>query len=266
MATTYTDTLFATQYRDDYSDSAGFYRILFNGGKVLQSRELTQMQTIINKQIERFGNNVFKEGAVVKAGGFALDTAYEFVKLDTTSTSTSANVGDVITGATSGLRAEILEIVAAASGDPVTYYIRYVNTSSVSAGASTPRFTPGEGLGSGRIVQITNTSINPAVGRGSRVTVGESVYFTQGFFVYTEAQAYIVSKYSDAPNGDIGFKITQDVVSENDDVTLYDNSTSNPNLTAPGAHRYRIQLYLTDRASLSANENFIHVATRTTCT
>ena len=261
MATTYTDTLFATQYRDDYSDSAGFYRILFNGGKVLQSRELTQMQTIINKQIERFGNNVFKEGAVVKAGGFALDTAYEFVKLDTTSTSTSANVGDVITGATSGLRAEILEIVAAASGDPVTYYIRYVNTSSVSAGASTPRFTPGEGLGSGRIVQITNTSINPAVGRGSRVTVGESVYFTQGFFVYTEAQAYIVSKYSDAPNGDIGFKITQDVVSENDDVTLYDNSTSNPNLTAPGAHRYRIQLYLTDRASLGANENFIHVAT-----
>lgn len=261
MATTYTDTLFATQYRDDYSDSAGFYRILFNGGKVLQSRELTQMQTIINKQIERFGNNVFKEGAVVKAGGFALDTAYEFVKLDTTSTSTSANVGDVITGATSGLRAEILEIVAAASGDPVTYYVRYVNTSSVSAGTTTPRFTPGEGLGSGRIVQITNTSINPAVGRGSRVTVGESVYFTQGFFVYTEAQAYIVSKYTDTPNGDIGFKITQDVVSENDDVTLYDNSTSNPNLTAPGAHRYRIKLYLTDRASLGANENFIHVAT-----
>jgi hypothetical protein len=261
MATTFTDTLFATEYKDDFSDSAGFYRILYNGGKVLQSRELTQMQTIINKQIERFGNNIFKEGAVVKAGGFSLDTAYEFVKLDPTSTSTAANVGDIITGATSGIKAEILEIAVAASGDPVTYYVRYVNTSSVNGGTTTPRFTPGESLASGRIVQITNSAINPAVGRGSRVTVGESVYFTQGFFVYTESQAYIISKYSDAPNGDIGFKIVQDVISENDDVTLYDNSTSNPNLTAPGAHRYRIQLYLTDRASLSASENFIHVAT-----
>ncbi len=261
MATTFTDTLFATEYKDDFSDSAGFYRILYNGGKVLQSRELTQMQTIINKQIERFGNNIFKEGAVVKAGGFALDAAYEFVKLDTTSTSTSANVGDIITGATSGIRAEILEIVAAASGDPVTYYVRYVNTTSIISGVTTPRFTPGEGLGSGRIVQITNTSINPAIGRGARVTVGESIYFTQGFFVYTEPQAYTISKYSDAPNSDVGFKIVQDVVSENDDVSLYDNSTTNPNLTAPGAHRFRIKLYLTDRASLGANENFIHVAT-----
>lgn len=261
MATTFTDTLFATQYRDDFSDSAGFYRILFNGGKVLQSRELTQMQTLINKQIERFGNNIFKEGAVVKAGGFSLDTAYEFVKLDTTSTAVSASVGDVITGASSGIKAEILEIVAAASGDPATYYVRYVNTSSVSGSTSTPRFTPGESLGSGRIVQITNTSINPAVGRGSRVTVGESVYFTQGFFVYTEAQKHIISKYTDTPTGDIGFKIVQDVVSENDDQTLYDNSTANANLTAPGAHRYRILLYLTDKASLTSTENFIHVAT-----
>ena len=58
MATTFTDTLFATEYKDDFSDSAGFYRILYNGGKVLQSRELTQMQTIINKQIERFVKSV----------------------------------------------------------------------------------------------------------------------------------------------------------------------------------------------------------------
>ena len=87
MATTFTDTLFSTKYKDDFADSDGYYRILFNSGRALQARELTQMQTIINKQVERFGNNIFKEGAVVQPGGLAIDNAYEFVKLDNTSTS-----------------------------------------------------------------------------------------------------------------------------------------------------------------------------------
>lgn len=260
MATTYTDTLFETKYKDDYADSAGFYRILYNAGRVLQSRELTQMQTIIQKQIERFGNNIFKEGAVIKAGGFNIDTAYEFVKLDATSVSTVANVGDILTGVTSGVKAEILEIVAASGADPVTYYVRYVNTSGSSATASTPRFQSGESLGSGRIVQITNTAANPAIGRGTRATVGESIYFTQGFFVYTEAQTAIVSKYSDSPTEDLGFKITQDVVNFEDDNSLYDNQGTLPNTTAPGADRYRIRLELTTKSALTATDNFIHVA------
>ena len=67
MATVYTDTLFETKYKDDFTDSDGYYRILFNSGRSLQARELTQMQTIIQKQIERFGNNIFKEGAAVKS-------------------------------------------------------------------------------------------------------------------------------------------------------------------------------------------------------
>ena len=204
MATTYTDTLFETKYKDDYSDSAGFYRILYNSGKVLQARELTQMQTLINKQLERFGNNIFKEGAVVKPGGLSVDTGYEFVKLDVTSSSTAANVGDVITGTTSGVKAEVLEVAAASGSDPVTYFVRYVDTSGAAASTTTPRFQAGENLGSGRVVQIANTSSNPAIGTGTRATVGESVYFTQGFFVYTESQTTLVSKYFDAPDAELG--------------------------------------------------------------
>jgi hypothetical protein len=261
MATTYTDTLFETKYKDDYSDSAGFYRILYNSGKVLQARELTQMQTLINKQMERIGNNIFKEGAVVKPGGLSVDTGYEFVKLDVTSSSTAANVGDVITGTTSGVKAEVLEVVAASGSDPATYFVRYVDTSGATASTTTPRFQAGESLGSGRIVQITNTVANPAIGTGTRATVGESIYFTQGFFVYTESQTTIVSKYSDAPDAELGFKMLQDVVSVNDDTSLYDNQGGVPNTTAPGADRYRIRLVLTTKANVLATENFIHVAT-----
>ena len=262
MATTYTDTLFSTKYKDDYSDSAGYYRILYNSGRTLQARELTQMQTIIQKQIERFGNNIFKEGAVVKPGGLNVDNAYEFVKLDNTSSSTAANVGSIITGVTSGIKAEVLERIVS-SGDPVTLFVRYVNTTSSTSPSSMPRFQSGESLGSGRIVQIVNTAANPAVGRGTRALVGESVYFTQGFFVFTEAQETIVSKYSDAPDADVGFKIQQEVRSVDDDASLYDNQGNVANITAPGADRYCIKLILTTRSTALSSLNFIYVATVT---
>jgi hypothetical protein len=76
MVSTLTNTTFSTSYKDDYTDSNRYNRILFNSGKALQARELTQMQTILQKQIERIGNNIFKEGAVVKPGNFVFDIHY----------------------------------------------------------------------------------------------------------------------------------------------------------------------------------------------
>ena len=51
MPTTLTENLFATKYKDDYAESDGFHRILFNPRRALQARELTQLQTIIQKEI-----------------------------------------------------------------------------------------------------------------------------------------------------------------------------------------------------------------------
>ena len=79
MTVAYTETLFANTYKDDFSDSDNYHRILFNSGKALQARELTQMQTIIQAEIERFGSNVFKEGAAVNPGGGTLNEKYEFI-------------------------------------------------------------------------------------------------------------------------------------------------------------------------------------------
>ena len=57
MPTTLTENLFASKYKDDYQDSHGFHRILFNPRRALQARELIQLQTIIQKEIERFGKS-----------------------------------------------------------------------------------------------------------------------------------------------------------------------------------------------------------------
>ena len=46
-------------YYDDYDESKEFYRVLFRPGYAVQAREVTQLQTILQKQIERNGRNTF---------------------------------------------------------------------------------------------------------------------------------------------------------------------------------------------------------------
>ena len=52
MATNLNNTTFLSEYNDDYRDSDHYHRVLFNNGKALQARELTQSQTIIQKELE----------------------------------------------------------------------------------------------------------------------------------------------------------------------------------------------------------------------
>ena len=80
MATTLSSTLIPTKYKDDFRDSDGFYRILYNSGRVLQARELTQAQTLLQAQIARFGGNIFNEGGVVKPGSTTLNNIYRVYK------------------------------------------------------------------------------------------------------------------------------------------------------------------------------------------
>ena len=57
-----------TPYFDDFNESKQFLRVLFRPGYAVQARELTQLQTILQNQISRFGNHVFKNGSMVVPG------------------------------------------------------------------------------------------------------------------------------------------------------------------------------------------------------
>ena len=58
----------ADPYYDDFNESKKFLRVMFKPGYALQAREVTQLQTILQNQIERFGNHVFENGSVVLDG------------------------------------------------------------------------------------------------------------------------------------------------------------------------------------------------------
>ena len=103
-------------YYDDFSESKKFHRVLFRPAFAVQARELTQSQTILQNQIERFGEHVFKDGAMVIPGQVSLNTDYEYVKLTSHTTSTAASISGVtVTGGTSGVVAEVTNTSEASS-------------------------------------------------------------------------------------------------------------------------------------------------------
>ena len=55
-------------YYDDFDENKNFHRVLYKPGYAVQSRELTQLQTILQDQIKKFGNHMSKSGSVVTGG------------------------------------------------------------------------------------------------------------------------------------------------------------------------------------------------------
>ena len=71
-------------YYDDFDETDNFNRVLFRPGFAIQARELTQLQSTLQNQIEKFGGHVFAEGAMVIPGSTGLDTQYYSLKLAST--------------------------------------------------------------------------------------------------------------------------------------------------------------------------------------
>ena len=269
MTIDFTQKVFPDTYKDDFKDSDNYHRILFNSGRALQARELTQMQTIIQKEIERFGSNIFKEGAAVQPGNVTVNTGYEFIKLDTTTNTMPTNLVGLVGNEFSDgnvpakIKAIVIEAVAATTADPATLFVRYTKTSGATSGTTAIRFAPGTDISDGTntlTVQSTNTVANPAVGLGCRASVETGNFFVQGHFVNFNRQSIILSKYAKNPTATIGFKVVQDIVRATDDEDLYDNQGALPNKASPGADRYRIALQLINETEILASENFIFIA------
>ena len=72
-------------YYEDFDAKKNFYKILFRPGYSIQGRELTQVQSILQNQIESFGKYAFKQGELVIPGEVGLNTKLDYVKLSSVS-------------------------------------------------------------------------------------------------------------------------------------------------------------------------------------
>src|SRR6056300_1900323 len=150
-------------YYDDYTESKKFHRILFRPSFAVQARELTQSQTILQNQIERVGDHLFKQGAMVIPGQVSIDTNYTSVKLTSKSASNISDYnGSTVTGGTSGVVAEVVGVAATDGTDPDTLYVKYNktgtdNVDTVFADSETLTGTNSDSISLSAVVDTTAT-------------------------------------------------------------------------------------------------------------
>jgi len=251
-------------YFDDFSEPTigakdkDYYKILFNPGKAIQTRELNTLQSILQNQIETFGSHIFKEGSVVIPGNITYDGQFYAVRVnpkqyDVDVTTYLQNfVGKKITGQVSGITATV-QLVQLPNSDIeyATLYVKYIdsdsdfkisqfqNNETLSASETVDSITSG--------IPFATTISSEASSIGSAASIGEGVYFIRGIFVRVPQQTIILDYYTNTPSYRVGLRINEQIITAKDDSTLYDNAKGFTNYAAPGADRFKISLILSKK-------------------
>jgi hypothetical protein len=241
-------------YNDDYDENNKFYRILFRPSFAVQARELTQMQSILQNQIKRHGDHIFKQGAMVIPGQISIDSNVQYVKIQPVfagaivETYINELEGLVVVGQ-SGITAQVIKVENAAGADFATLYVRYTNSgddSETKTFADDEVITPQDALLSAYTVQAVSAD---ATGTGSTATIERGVYYINGHFVLVDPQIITLDKYSGTPTYRVGLTVEERLITPEDPgyEMLLDNAQNSYNFAAPGAHRYYIDLTLSKK-------------------
>ncbi len=256
-------------YFDDFDKSKGFLKVLFKPGFPVQARELTTLQTLLQDQIDTFGQGVYKEGSMVVPGGITLNKDVSciliqnsYLNLDVENYRTALD-GTIIKGSTSGVRARILFSISAATStrSNITFYLNYLQKADDN---TTSTFSAGETFTCESDITYASTTIaagtpvaqllnSAATSVGSTASVGAGVFFTRGYFVNVAEQTIILDQYDTNPSYKVGLKVEERIVTADEDASLYDNAIGSTNFSAPGADRFKITLTLVKKLLTSPN-------------
>jgi len=269
-------------YFDDFDAADDFHKVLFKPGYPVQARELTNLQSILQNQIEKFGQHFFKEGAKVIPGNTGYTRLYYCVQLQNNfqgipvSAYIDQLVGTKITGETSGVTAVVDNILLSEDSERnnLTLYINYL--SSNTNNNSTQTFSDGENLTANVTIAsglLGNSTIaagspfaitiaNDAAATGCAFQIQEGVYFIHGNFVTVERETLILDQYTNAPSYRVGLNVQEQIITADIDETLNDNSQGYNNYSAPGADRLKITTSLFKKSLDNFDDdNFIELAT-----
>jgi hypothetical protein len=268
-------------YFDDFDANNDYYRVLFKPGYPVQARELTTLQSILQNQIEKFGQHFFKEGSKVIPGNIGYNALYYAVELQNSylgipvSAYADQLVGTKITGQTSGVTAVVEKVLSSAESERgnITLYVNYLGSNTQNN--SSQQFSDGELLSSNTLITsglLGNASIavgtpfastisNNATSVGSAFSITNGVYFIRGQFVNVETETLILDQYNNKPNYRVGLFVNEEIVNADIDENLNDNSQGFNNYAAPGADRLKISVSLFKKSLDDFNDaNFVELA------
>lgn len=256
-------------YYDDYDGGKGFLRVLFKPGYALQARELSQLQTILQDQISKIGDHLFKDGSRIVGGGITVrNSSYVRVNLVAGLTDYAQFVGGTISDS-SGNLAKIVHYIDrdSTSDNFVVFVVDFISGTVFSGGVTVQK----DGLADQAFT--IPTAAFSVQGDCKLVTVSDGIFYVDGFFVRVSQQNFTpflkTTTYRDfsffgtslfsALSKKIGFSVTRDNITEQEDPTLRDPSIGSYNYNAPGADRYKIVLVLDQRDLDSDPVDFVEL-------
>jgi hypothetical protein len=269
-------------YFDDFNANNDYHKVLFKPGVPVQARELTTLQSILQNQIEKFGQHFFKEGAKVIPGNTGYSGLYYCVQLQNTflgvpvAAYADQLIGSKITGQTSGVTAVVDKILLPQDSERgnLTLYINYLSSSTQNN--ATQQFSDGESLVSNITISsglLGNTSIaagqpfavtiaNNSTAVGSSFNITNGVYFIRGQFINVGTETLILDQYNNRSNYRVGLFVNEQIINSDIDEGLSDNSQGFNNYAAPGADRLKISASLFKKSLNDFDDNnFIELAT-----
>ena len=248
-------------YFDDFDAKDNYCKILFKPGTPVQARELTGIQSILQNQIEKFGNHIFKEGASITGGGVRYNSAYTSVRINTTNEGIDVASylqdlnGKIVLGSQSGVKGKIKTFIGKPTNENwYVLFISYLNTggdgnkvflagesllldgNSFRTAENSLVFQPGEPIA--QVVPSNATFV------GSAAVLSAGIYYVKGYFVDVPLQTVILDPYSSNISVKIGLEVRESVITADEDRSLNDNAAGFSNYTAPGADRFNISVKL----------------------
>jgi len=333
-------------FYDDFDEDKNFHRILFKPGSVVQARELTQSQTILQNQIKRVGEYLFKDGDKVNGPKPSVNLDARTIRLrDTDLRGNRVNVKNLLNTFVTSSELDIIGQVEFAyekddpdigdelsivislkkfnseneglfpEGTELLFYVDY--TDSLNKGR--PNFTavvsndvvrssfgsikqfsqeivlnsPNPNIQLGDIlihpllekkIYVTEirSSLQLVVSDYPDVNIGNdriefrklaccptiivlqdnATFFKDGFLIRNTVQKIVPNKNTAFPSKLIGFYVSQNLITSNDDSSLLDPAVGSENYFAPGADRLQIKLdivsfNLDQESRVSQEDNFI---------
>lgn len=269
LSNTTQDILRSSPYWDDYSRDKRFHRILMKPRTPVQTRELNQMQSMLQNQVEQVTSSVYREGVAVSGGQQTLDTnaiVLQVVRNDAVDINNffnaETNVGAIAEGLTSGARAIVTQVSAQPSSSyAAILFAPLAATSFVSEeSVQFSDIETGDAIAT-MVVAPGSAATNVA----STFSIERGVFYLRGHLVEVPKQTVILSTNTQAPSKRIGFTINESVVTAADDATLLDPALGTTNYAGPGADRLKLTAVLTakdildDRIAPNSDVNFIEL-------
>lgn len=247
-------------YYDDFDEFKNYHQILFRPGVAVQARELTQLQSILKNQIEKFGDHVFKQGSIVIPGNSYSKMDVDYIRLDSSITNqympkvgdTFIPQGSIGVGSTGTILRGIVIGVQTNKSAQVILSVAYTSAGVDVNGDTVFAFSPGDVLIFNNKDDQTSVigSNSSDVGKHAVAFINTGVYYVNGTFVSVEKQSVIINpdavtaEQASNPTASVILRIKESIVTVGDDNTLLDPAQGSYNYAAPGADRVKIELVL----------------------